>query len=92
MDTRLIFLDFTASDGVTEGCTLRALLDSLCCCEECTSGKSGYEYSKQRLNRSLRRPERGGARFPEKLLKIMLVKPYRKTDTGGQVEKTKANE
>ena len=38
------------------------------------------------------RGEQEGAPFQENLLTILSVKPYPKTDTGGQVEKTKVNE
>ena len=79
-------------DGVTEGCTLCGLLDSRCCREECALGKSGRVYSKRRQNILLRRSEQRGARFQEKLLHILSVKPYLKTDTGGRVGKTKLNE
>ena len=93
MDTWLIFHDFVyIYDGATECCTLCGLLDSRCCCEGGALGKSGHLYSKQRQDMSFRWHEQRGARFQEKFLILVYMEPYPKTDTGGQVEKTKVNE
>ena len=54
-------------------------------------GKSGKQYSKESGDVAVRQSKFGGARFQEKPLSFSIHKTVPQTNTGDQVEKTKAN-